>query len=54
MTPDQESQLIDVLKQNKGVMGWSVTDLKGIVLQFACITFIVSTTPRHLGKCKGD
>jgi len=30
LTPDQENQLIDVLKQHKGAIGWSMANLKEI------------------------
>ena len=54
LTPDQESQLIDVLKQHKVAIGWSMADLKGISPSICMHRIYMRTTPSHLRRCRED
>jgi len=54
LTPDQESKLIDVLKQHKGAMRWLVADLKGISHSICMHHIYCENNTKHLGKCRGD
>ena len=50
----QEDNLLQILKSNKQALGWKISDLKGINLQSAPITFIWRRSEKMLSSHRGD
>jgi len=46
----ETERLIEVLKEHKEALGWTIADIKGLSPSCACTEFCLKTTANHLGK----
>jgi preprotein translocase subunit SecA len=48
----QEEELLEVLREHKEAIGWTIEDIKGISPRLLCIRYILRRIPNHRGNHK--
>ena len=53
LSMEETFKLLTILEKHQSILGYSLQDLKGSVLLFACIASLLRLTPHLLGSLNG-